>query len=74
MGGISDLVVALSLLGLIRAYDARQEERTSRQEEVFVPFNLSALPQQEQVIGQLTTADRSPVAVARPGSQARLTP
>jgi hypothetical protein len=74
MGGISDLVVALSLLGLMRAYDAREEERTSRQEEVFVPFNLPPLPQQEQAIGQTITANRSPVAVARSVSHACSTP
>lgn len=74
MGGISDLVVALSLLGLMQAWDAREEERTSRQEEVFVPFNLPPLSQQEQAIGQLTAADSSPVAVTRPVSHAWPTP
>jgi hypothetical protein len=44
MGGISELVGALALLGIMRAWDAREEERKSRQEEVFVPFKLSPLP------------------------------
>jgi hypothetical protein len=70
MGEVMSWAAALAFLGLMRAWDARQEERTSRQEEVFVPFNLPPLPQQEQVIGQTITADRSPVAVARPVSHA----
>jgi hypothetical protein len=74
MGGISDLVGALALLGVMRAWHAREEERNFRQEEVFVPFNLSQLPQQEQVTGQTRTADRSLVAVARPVSHVRSMP
>jgi hypothetical protein len=73
MGGISDLVGALALLGITQAWDALEEERKSRQ-EVFVPFKLPPLLQQAQTIGQLTTADRSPVAVARGVSHARSTP
>ena len=73
MGGISDLVVALALLDDMQAWDAREEERKFRQEEVFVPFNLSSLPQQAQAISQPITADRSPVAVARPVSHVRST-
>lgn len=64
MGGMSDLVAALVLLGFIPAWDTR-EERKSRQEEVFVPFKLPPLPHQEQATVHLTTADRSPVTVAR---------
>jgi hypothetical protein len=74
MGGISDLVGTLALLGLMKAWDAREEERKSRQEEVFVPFKLSPLPQQEQAGGQPMTADRSPVAVTRRVSHARSMP
>jgi hypothetical protein len=74
MGGISDLVGALALMGITQAWDALEEERKSRQEEVFVPFKLPPLPQQAQAIGQLTTADRSPVAVARGLSHARSMP
>jgi hypothetical protein len=74
MGGISDLVGALALLGALRAWDAREEERTSRQEGVFVPFNLSSLPRQAQTISQTVTAERSPVAIVGPASQVRSTP
>jgi hypothetical protein len=74
MGEISDLVAAFALLGAMRAWDAREEKRKSRREEVFVPFNLPPLPRQEQVIDQTTTADKSPVAVARLASYVRSTP
>lgn len=74
MGGISELVGALALLGIMRAWDAREEERKSRQEEVFVPFKLPPLPQGAQAIGQPQTADRSLVAVARSVSQASSMP
>lgn len=74
MGGISDFVMALAFLGVMRAWDAREEEKKSTREEVFVPFNLSPLPQQTQAIGQPLTADKSLVAGARPVSHARSTP
>jgi hypothetical protein len=74
MGEISNLVVALALLGIMRAQDAREEERKSRQEEVFVPFKLPPLPQREQAIGQPITEDRSPVAMETFVSHARSTP
>jgi hypothetical protein len=66
MGDVMSWAAALAFLGVMRAWDARQEERTCRQEEEFVPFNLPPLPQQEQVIGQPITADTSSVAVTRP--------
>jgi hypothetical protein len=50
MGSVSDLVAALAFLGLMRVWDAREEDRKSRQEEAFVPFNLPPLPQCEQSI------------------------
>jgi hypothetical protein len=40
MGSVSDLVAALALLGITRVWNAREEDRKSRQEEAFVPFNL----------------------------------
>jgi hypothetical protein len=43
MGSVSELVAALALLGITRIWDAREEERKSRQEEAFVPFNLPPL-------------------------------
>jgi hypothetical protein len=74
MGNVSDLIGALALLGIMRAWDAREEARTSRQEEVFVPFNLPPLPQREQPIRQPATEVRPPVAVATSASHARSTP
>lgn len=55
MGEISNLVAALATLGLLRAWDAAEEDRTSRQEGVFVPFNLPPLSQREQPIRQPET-------------------
>ncbi len=74
MGEVTTWTAALALLGIMRARDAREEERKFRQEEVFVPFKLPPLPQQEQAIGQPMTADKSPVAVAMSVSYARSTP
>lgn len=53
MGSVSELVYAMAALGILRAWNAREEERNSRQEEEFVPFRLSPLPQQEQTMPQL---------------------
>ena len=50
MGSLSELVYALAALGILRAWNAREEEKKSRQEEEFVPFRLPPLPQQEQTI------------------------
>jgi hypothetical protein len=52
MGGVFDLIAALAVLDFIRAWDAAEEDRKSRQEEMFVPFNLPPLPQQEQPMCQ----------------------
>jgi hypothetical protein len=70
MGDVTILAGALAFLGIMRAWDAREEERISRQEEVFVPFKLPPLPQQEQAIDQPITAEESPVAVMKPLSHA----
>ena len=43
MGSVPELVAALALLGIMSIWDAREEERKSRQEEALVPFNLPAL-------------------------------
>jgi hypothetical protein len=56
MGGVSDWVATLAVLSLIRAWDAAEEARKSRQEEMFVPFNLPPLPQQEQPMCQYAVA------------------
>ena len=52
MGSVAELVYAMAALGILRAWNAREEERNSRQEEEFVPFRLPPLPQQEQSIAQ----------------------
>jgi len=40
MNEISGLLAALAALGIIRAWNAAEEDRASRREEVFVSFNL----------------------------------
>jgi hypothetical protein len=74
MGNASDLVGALALLGIMRVWDAREEDRKSRQEEVFVPFNLPPLPQWEQLIPQPAAEARPRVAVAMSVPHAQSTP
>ena len=59
MGSVSELVYAMAALGILRAWNAREEERKSKQEEEFVPFRLPPLPQQEQAI-PLPTEDPRP--------------
>jgi hypothetical protein len=55
MNEISGMLAAFAALGIIRAWDAAEEKRISRREEVFVPFNLPPLPQWEQLICQPET-------------------
>jgi hypothetical protein len=55
MNEISGLLAAFAALGIVRAWDAAEEERISRREEVFVPFNLPPFPQREQPIYQPET-------------------
>jgi hypothetical protein len=74
MGNVSDLIAALTILGLIREREAREEARTSRQEEVFVPFNLPPLPQREQSIPHPAAEARPRIAVAASVPHARSTP
>ena len=50
MGSVSELVLAMAALGILRAWNAREEESKSRQEEEFVPFRLPPLSQPEQSI------------------------
>jgi hypothetical protein len=50
MGSVAEFVYAMAALGILRAWNAREDERKSRQEEEFVPFRLPPLPQQEQAI------------------------
>jgi hypothetical protein len=55
MGEISGLLAAFAALHLVRAWDASEEDRISRREEVFVPFKLPPLPQREQLAYQPET-------------------
>jgi hypothetical protein len=55
MNEISGLLAAFAALGIVRAWDAAEEKRISRQEEVFVPFNLSLLSRREQLLCQPET-------------------
>lgn len=55
MSEASGFVAALAALSIVRAWDAAKGDRISRQEEVFVPFNLPPLPQQEQPVYQPET-------------------
>ena len=52
MGSVSELVLAMAALGILRAWNAREDERKSREEEEFVPFRLPPLVRQEQSIPQ----------------------
>jgi hypothetical protein len=65
MGEVMSWAAALAFLGVMRAWDARQEERTSRQEEVFVPFNLPSMKPEP------TEEARLPVAVPASSSEAQ---
>lgn len=47
MSEIANSAAAFGLLGILRAFDKQEEERKSRQEEVFVPFNFAPLAQAE---------------------------
>ena len=66
MGEISGLLAAFAVLHIVRAWDAAQEDRIARQEEVFEPFNLPPLPLREQLVCQPETngavASCSPIA------------
>jgi hypothetical protein len=48
MGSVSEFVSAMAVLGILIAWNAREDERNSRKEEEFVPFRLPPLHQQEQ--------------------------
>ncbi len=74
MGEVSNLVVALAVLGIMRRRDALEKDRTSRKEETFVPFNLSPLSQRGQPIPQPAEEARPHIAVATSASHAQSTP
>jgi hypothetical protein len=64
MGEVSGLVTALAVLGIMKARDAREEDRKSRQEEAFVPFRLPPLLYREQSICESVTEAWPPDALA----------
>jgi len=64
MGSVSELVLAMAALGILRGWNAREEERKSRQEEEFVPFRLPPLVRQEQSIPQPLEVVMPDVAMA----------
>jgi hypothetical protein len=74
MGSISDLVMALSLLGSMRAWDTREEDRKSRQEEAFVPFRLPPLTLREQSISHPAAETKPCIAVTTSALHAQSTP
>jgi hypothetical protein len=55
MNEISGMLAAFAALGIVRAWDAAEEKRISRREDVFVPFNLPPLARWEQPIRQPET-------------------
>jgi hypothetical protein len=55
MGGVSDFVAALAVLGVMKVREALEEDRKSRQAEAFVPFNLPPLPQRGRPTRQPAT-------------------
>ena len=70
MGSVSEFVYAMAALGILRAWNAREEERKSKQEEEFVPFRLPPLPQQEQAIPLPREESTTDVALTVSGSHA----
>jgi hypothetical protein len=70
MGSVAELVYAMAALGILRAWNAREEERKSRQEEEFVPFRLPPLPKQEQSIPLPMEESAPEVALAASALQA----
>lgn len=67
MGSVPELVAALAFLGILRTWDAREEDRKSRQEEVFVPFNLPPVKPQATAEAQppvaASSSDAMPIGV-----------
>ena len=70
MGSVAEFVYAMAALGILRAWNAREDERKSRQEEEFVPFRLPPLPQQEQAISLPIEEATPEVALAASASHA----
>ena len=64
MGSVSEFVYAMAAPGILRAWNAREDERKSRQEEEFVPFRLPPLAQQAQEISLPMEETKPVVALA----------
>ncbi|MBA2677453.1 MAG: hypothetical protein H0U76_03530, partial [Ktedonobacteraceae bacterium] len=62
MSEVTSFIAALGLSEGIRAWDTRREKKNFEREEVFVPFKLPPL-RQEQEIGQPMMEDESSVAI-----------
>ena len=55
MGGVSDFVAALAVLGVMKVREALEEDRKSRRAAAFVPFILPPLPQRGRTTCQPAT-------------------
>ena len=59
MGSVAEFVSAMAALGILRAWNAREDERNARREEEFVPFHLPPLSRQDQSL-PLSIEENSP--------------
>ncbi len=64
MGSVAEFVYAMAALGILRAWNAREDEKNSRREEEFVPFRLPPLSRQDQSIQLPEEEITSEVALA----------
>jgi hypothetical protein len=64
MGSIAEFVIAMATLGILRSWNAREDERNFRREEEFVPFRLPPLSRQDQSIQLPEEEITSEVALA----------
>jgi hypothetical protein len=62
MGSVAEFVYAMAALGILRSWNAREDERNYRREEEFVPFRLPPLTRQEQSFQLAVEADKPEVA------------
>lgn len=74
MGSISDLVTALFLLGITRAWNAQEDDRRPRQEEAFVPFCLPPLTLREQSVSHPAAETKPCIAVTTSALHTQSTP
>ncbi len=64
MGSVAEFVYAMAALGILRAWNAREDERNARREEEFVPFHLPPLSRQDQSIPLHMEQDAPEVSMA----------